>query len=43
MTVNINAMDSKSIVDNHAAIADAVAVAMQRGSSLSEQLSARAH
>jgi hypothetical protein len=45
MTVNINAMDSKSIVDNHAAIADAVAVAMQRGSSpsFSEQLSARAH
>jgi hypothetical protein len=40
----VNALDACSIIDRHAAIADAVAVARQRGSlpSFSEQLSARA-
>ena len=45
MTINVNALDARSIIDRHAAIADALAVAMQRGSSpsFSEQFSARAH
>jgi hypothetical protein len=45
MTINVNAIDTRSIIDRHADIADAVATAMQRGSSpsFSELLSARAH
>ena len=43
MVVNISAMDTKSIVDRHADIGDALAVALQRGSSpaLAETLSGR--